>query len=213
MTTHGDWFATQAEIKAPTDEEIEAVTKSVTPASRNRFVTAATALSFAKIRSGDRTPWRELVELHRQTDPMRVEVEVVTEGGTPRVQVAYIERGYGLKGNDGLMFSAVAELAGAIEQIERERERNKKNGSAGGRPPTKQDEIRQSLERAIEKHGIKKMLDQPISWIVDRVRFDWHAQHDADAPTPSDNTIRRVIELCLPDHPKVKKKNCKKPGS
>lgn len=213
MKARGDWFLTQEELQAPTDDECKAITARVTPAARSRFNEAASALSIAKIKCGDRTPWRELVEAHRKTLPVRVEIEVVNDEGMPRVQVAYIERGYGLSGTDALMFNAVAEVTRAIELIEKEWEQNKKNGRAGGRPSTKQDEIRQSLERAIEKHGVKKMMEQPISWIVDRVRFDWHEQHDADASPPADGTIRRVIELRLPDHPKVKKKICKKPGS
>ncbi len=213
MTDKRDWFLTPEELQAPTDEECRAITAKATPAARSRFNEAATALSFAKIRRGDKTPWRDLIDAYRESEPMRVEVEMVTEDGVPRAQVAYIERGYGLKGDDALMFNAVSELARAIELIDKERARNKKNGCAGGRPSTKQDEILESLERAIEKHGTKKMMDQPISWIVDRVRFDWHDQHDAETSPPSDNTIRRVIGLRLPEHPKVKKKNCRKPGS
>lgn len=139
MTARGEWFLTQEELQAPTDDECKAITARVTPAARSRFNEAASALSIAKIKSGDRTPWRELVEAHRKTLPVQVETEVVNDEGMPRVQVAYIERGYGLKGNDALMFNAVSELARAIELIEKERERNSMNGRGtpekpGGRP-------------------------------------------------------------------------------
>lgn len=213
MTDPGNWFLSQEELGAPTDEECQALTARATPTARENFNAAATALSFAKIRCGDRTPWRELIALHRQSEPVRVEVEITTENGVPRAQVAYIERGYGLRGNDALMLNSVDELARAIQQIEKEHLRNKTNGRTGGRPSAKQDGICHSLERAIEKHGIKKMMEHPISWIVTRVLLDWHDTHADEIAPPADNTIRRLIELRLPDHPTVKKKICKKPGS
>lgn len=199
------------DLNSPSENDLDRLSQRVSFAARNRLMEAGMALHSAKLRSGDTTPWQQLVQAYRDTDPVRVEVEVVDDAGQPRFQIAYIQRGFGLKGDGALLFGAVAELARALELIEKERELNKENGRAGGRPSVK-DEIRQSLERAIEKHG-KKMMEQSISWILDRVRDDWYEQHGADASPPSDNTIRSVIEVCLPDHPKVKKKNFKKAGS
>lgn len=213
MTDRSDWFRTQEELRAPTDEECRVITERATQAARDQFNVAATAMSIAKIKSGDRTPWRDLVEAHRKTLPFRMEVEVVSNDGIPRVQVAYIERCYGLHGIDALMLNAVSELTAALDQIDKDRERNKKNGRAGGRKSTSQDEICRSLERAIKKHGITRMMDQPISWIVTRILVDWTAEHGVHSDQPADNTIRRVIEKFLPDHPKVKKKICKKLAS
>lgn len=79
---------------------------------------AARSIAGAKIRSGDSTPWRELIRLFRLGDPVRVEVEVVDIDGQQRVQTIIAERGFGLKGDDALMFNAISELSDALTKIE-----------------------------------------------------------------------------------------------
>lgn len=200
MTARGEWFLTQEELQAPTDDECKAITARVTPAARSRFNEAASALSIAKIKSGDRTPWRELVEAHRKTLPVQVEIEVVNDEGMPRVQVAYIERGYGLKGNDALMFNAVSELARAIELIEDERARNKRNGSIGGPnikfPP---EEIEKSVSRVVGCNPPERLMNHTVGWIAQRVQDDWRREHGPSFP--SEATIRPYISAALPAHP------------
>lgn len=207
MRARRDWFASQEELRAPTDEDIAEATRRVTPAARMRFMDAARDLTAAKMASGDRTPWRDLIEAYRQTEPMRVEVQVVDDGGEPRVQIAYIERGYGLKGYDAIMFSAVSELARAIEQIEQERLRNSLNGRGteekrGGRKSQFSPEaIRDSLARVISKNPPERLLRNTISWIAIRVRDDWKEKFGPKAPSPSDSTLRPYISEALPAHP------------
>lgn len=200
-------------LNAPTEIEIAELTHRVSPGSRARLEDAARGLLIAKMMASDTTPWRELVDTYRTSAPVRVEVEVVHDGDVPRVQVAYIERGFGLSGAAGRVHSQVGELVRALDLIEQERELNSRNGSIRLGPPPKETGIRECLTLAIERHGKRKLLDQSISWIVERVRLHWPDQHGAYTPIPADNTIRRVIELCLPDHPRVQKKKCKKAGS
>lgn len=212
MSRQHEQHPSPADLGAPTEQEIERLSARASPELKRRVVAAAHGLALAKFVSGNNRPWRDLIQKHRVSEPVQVNVDVVEHEGVPRVQVAYIERGFGLSGKSALLFSAIGELDRALQDIEAEAVRRSEAGKQGGRPPTNQEEIRQSLQRAVERYGTKKMMEQPISWIVDRVRFDWQ-QRDTEALPPSDNTIRRVIALCLPDHPKVKKKLCQKLGS
>lgn len=85
-------------------------------------------------------------------------------------------------------------------------------GALGGRPEINREQIRACLNRSIEKHGLKKIMDSPISWIIDRVIYAWQESHDTALRPPANNTIRTFIEEALPEHPVVKKKKSKKPG-
>lgn len=201
-----------AALHAPTAEEIRELTARTTAAARARVEDAARALLVAKMQADDTTPWRELVEAYRASEPVRIEVEVVDDAGTPRVQVAFIERGFGIEGTAGRVHACVGELVRSLDVIEEERRRSQKDGVGGGRPSMDAD-IRQCLTRVMERHDEKKLMQQPISWIVDRVQTAWAELHAPDKPPPAGNTIRRVIELDLPEHPKVKKKKLKNPGS
>lgn len=71
-------------------------------------------------------------------------------------------------------------------------------------------EIFACLKEVIRKHGTKKVMANSVSWIVDRVVYEWEASHNAEEKCPSANTIRPVIEDALPQHPKIMKKSCKK---
>lgn len=137
------------DLRAPTDSEIEELSKRVSPESKARLDHAARALLVAKMMAHDTTPWRDLVGAYRASDPVRVEVEVVEDDGVPRVQVAYIERGFGLKGSAALLHSSVGDLVRALDLIEKERERNRSNGAKGGRPSPKHssEEIAAFLRR------------------------------------------------------------------
>lgn len=135
MSNGIDWTLEPEELGAPTDGEITGCSARVSPAASTRLKEAAFVLTIAKMRGGDKTPWRALVDAYRKTEPVRTEIDVVDDAGQPRVQIAYIERGYGLKGNDALMFNAVSELARALDLIDQERERNRSNGAGGGPKP------------------------------------------------------------------------------
>lgn len=123
------------EIGAPSEDECTALAAAASLGARKSLERAVLSLYFAKRRSGDRRPWLDLVEAYRQmVEPVRTEIQVVDDAGTPRVQVAYIDRGYGLKGDEARLFKAVSELATALNDIEQEAQRNKANGRKGGRP-------------------------------------------------------------------------------
>lgn len=196
-------------LQAPTDAEIAELSKRTTQAARERLEDAARGLLIAKMMAQDTTPWRELVAAYRASEPVRAEVEVVDLDGVPRVQVTYTERGFGLEGVAGRVHACTGDLVRALDLIEKERERNQVNGGNGGGRPSRKHEVSQSLERSIEKHTLNKMLKMPISWIVGLVEDDWVLWHVANDPPPAANTIRRVIESRLPDHPKLKRKNSK----
>jgi len=202
-----------AEYGSPTDDEIRDLTRGMPPALVKRFQVVATTMLMTKEHFNDRTPWRHLVDVFAKFPARWEKVDIIDSRGEHVTIEAYVNRGVGKHGFHSALVEPSLALADLLEEIEKERVRNKENGRAGGRPPTRQDELRQSLERAIEKHGIKKMMEQPMSWILDRVLTEWQSQHHPDAIPPADGTIRRVIALRLPDHPKLKKKICKKPGS
>lgn len=209
MTREIDPTLDHEALCAPTDAEIQELTQRITPAARARLEDAVRALLIAKMMANDFTPWRELVAAYRASEPVRAEVEVVDLDGVPRVQVTYTERGFGLEGVAGRVHACTGDLVRALDLIEKERERNHVNGGNGGGRPSRKHEVSQSLERAIEKHTLNKMLKMPISWIVRLVEDDWVLWHVANDPPPAANTIRRVIESRLPDHPKLKRKNSK----
>lgn len=148
------------DLNSPGDDELERLSLRVSFAARNRLTEAGRALHIAKLCSGDKTPWQQLVQAYRDTDPVRVEVEVVEDAGQPRFQIAYIQRGFGLKGDGALLFGAVAEMARALELIEKERESNSINGRKGGRPSTTTSEEiaaylrRREYETALNKKGL-----------------------------------------------------------
>lgn len=150
-----------ADLLAPTDAEIEELSKRVSPESKARLDHAARALLVAKMMAHDTTPWRDLVEAYRASDPVRVEVEIVEDDGVPRVQVAYIERGFGLKGSAAVLHSSVGDFVRALDVIDKERERNRRNGAKGGRrsSESKGEEIAAFLRRRdYENSGNKKAL-------------------------------------------------------
>lgn len=126
-------------LNAPTEAEIAELTQRVTPASRSRLEDAARALLLSKMMASDITPWRALVNAYRSSEPFRTEVEVVDDGGVPRLQVVYIERGFGLSGAAGRLHACVGELVRAMDLIERERERNRANGAKRGSKAAVQD--------------------------------------------------------------------------
>lgn len=111
------------------DLELAELGARVSQASRARLLDASHALDLAKMFANDTTPWRELVSAYRATEPVSVEVAVVEDDGVPRVQVAYIERGFGLTGAAGQLHACVGELVRAMDLIEKERERNRANGA------------------------------------------------------------------------------------
>ncbi|RYD94368.1 MAG: hypothetical protein EOP50_09635 [Sphingobacteriales bacterium] len=122
-----DKSLTAAHLGAPTEDEIRLIVDGASPMGRSIFTEAARSLTVAKWGCIDRTPWRQLVELYRQGDPVRWEVETVNDNGTPRVQVSFSERGFGLEGDAALMLSAVDALVRALDLIENERKKKTKD--------------------------------------------------------------------------------------
>lgn len=87
--------------------------------------------------------------------------EIVEDDGVPRVQVAYIERGFGLKGSAAVLHSSVGDFVRALDVIDKERERNRRNGAKGGRRSSESrgEEIAAFLRRRdYENSGNKKAL-------------------------------------------------------
>lgn len=112
-----EWLSPE-ELNVPTDEEIDEITAGMPEIERNRFNLAVTTLLLAKTRARNKTPWRELVAQYREGEAIKIEVNVVDDSGVLRPQITYVERGYGLKGDDALMFNAVSNLTAALERIE-----------------------------------------------------------------------------------------------
>lgn len=162
------------EIGAPSDQESEALTKESTEELKSQFTVAVNAMYLAKLRSGDKTPWRQLVDQYRLTLPVRAELQIVDVDGEQRTQLAVTERGFGLKGDDALMFNAITELSEALAKIEnfepqrhmnravRERahlDRQSKNGKLGGRPKatiSEEREISSFLKRRDYANSMNK---------------------------------------------------------
>lgn len=128
-------------LHAPTAEEIRELTERTSAAARARVEDAARALLVAKMQADDTTPWRELVEAYRASEPVQIEVEVVDDAGTPRVQVAFIERGFGIEGTAGRVHACVGELVRSLDLIAQERERNRSYGARGGPKPKTSGEV------------------------------------------------------------------------
>lgn len=132
MIKNVDWNINPADMQALTDAEIAELTQRTTPAARARMVDAARELFIAKLMANDTTPWRELVAAYRASKLVRVEFDVVDDEGVPRVQVTVTERGFGIEGTSGRVHACLGELVRALDLIDRERERNRVNGSRGG---------------------------------------------------------------------------------
>lgn len=111
-------FPTREELNAPTNAEIAEIAANMPEIERERLTNAAAGMYIAKMRSVDKTPWRELVRLYRMQDPVRVKAEVVDDDGTPRILVTVTQNGYGLKSDAALMFNAIEELSNTLRKIE-----------------------------------------------------------------------------------------------
>lgn len=112
-------FPTPDELHSPTDAEIFEITEGFTDVERVLFSDAAFGLFLAKKRSGDRTPWRELVRLCRQGDePRKIEGEIINKDGDRRPQVFYVEQRDGLNGAQEEIRGAIYRLSAALKQIE-----------------------------------------------------------------------------------------------
>lgn len=93
MTSHAHWARLMEELGVPSEEEIKALALGASPAARTFLFDAEAHLISAKQFCGDKTPWRELVELSRKNDPEQLEAAVMEEDGTQRPQVIYVDRG------------------------------------------------------------------------------------------------------------------------
>jgi hypothetical protein len=139
-----------ADYGCPTVSEIQDITKHTTPELVRRFNIAITTLLMMKERLDDRTPWRELVKT-LALYPTRLEtIDIINSKGEPVTIQAYINRGNGPHGLHPAIQTATLELSDLLEEIDRIRERNKANGSKGGRPlgeGTTSEEIAAWLKR------------------------------------------------------------------
>jgi len=192
-------------LGAPTDEEVEALSQGVAAGARIRLREASRAFYIAKMRSNDKTPWRDLVAAHRAGEPGCVEMEVIGLYGARRLQVVCGDPGFGLKGDAASLFKAGAEFTLALEMIEAERESNRQTGAGGGRPLIDRSNINTALNALIKQRGRDKLLAKSISWIVERLKDELPVAAAADQPQLSDNTLRSAIAAALPEHPKLKK--------
>ena len=111
-------FSTCEEIGSLTNSEIEGLTANVPEVEREHLNIAARALHGAKLRSGNRTPWQELLVKFRSTLPYQVEQSVVFQDGEIGIQTVFTERGFGLTGDEQFMFSALNELHAVLGRIE-----------------------------------------------------------------------------------------------
>lgn len=153
-----DWNINPEDLQALTDAEIAELTERTTPAARARMQDAARELFIAKLIVNDTNPWRVLVAAYRATEPVRAEVDVVDDGGVPRVQVIVTERGFGIEGAAGRLHECVRELVRALDLIDMERERNRVNGARGG-PKEKRnvgEEIAGFLRRRDYENSLNK---------------------------------------------------------
>ncbi|MGQ3002500.1 MAG: hypothetical protein ACT6UH_22345 [Hydrogenophaga sp.] len=152
-----DKSLTAAYLNAPTEDEIRSMVALTSPMGGSILTNAARALIEAKRACADRTPWRELVELHRQGDPIRWEWEIVDDNGTPREQFSISDRGFGLEGAAGLMFNAVDGMVKALDLIEAERKQKTKDSkeklAIKHRPA-------QELKKWAVEHGRSSSLDE-----------------------------------------------------
>jgi hypothetical protein len=202
---HARWPGPES-LGAPTDEEVGTRSKGVTAGARIRLGEASRALYIAKMRSDDRTPWIELVHAHTKADLVKASIEVIDDDGVLRTQVVYTERGFGLKGDEALLFNAVEEFSRALNLIAAEREANRLAGLGGGRPSIDRSNIKTALNTLIKRHGRDKLLAKPVSWILERLRDELSEAAAADQPQPSDNILRSEIADALPGHPKLNRK-------
>lgn len=111
-------FSEPADLGSPTDSEINALAESATDIERSRLMQASLALYIAKMRIGNRTPWRDLLSEFRSSEPARVDVSVVFQDGVEGIQTVVMDRGFGLQGDAQLMFSAIQTLDEALSDIE-----------------------------------------------------------------------------------------------
>jgi hypothetical protein len=117
--TDAKWDAVPGEVGGVTEYEVGILAVSTTPYLRHNLQRAAFALHIAKLKTGDVTPWKTLLEAYRKSEPVQVEIEVIDLEGAQRNQVVFRERGYGLKGVEQLMFSSIQNFAVALDAIEK----------------------------------------------------------------------------------------------
>ena len=111
-------FSSPDEIGGLTDSEIEELTVDAPEIEREHLRLAAIVLDRAKLKSGNRTPWRELLVEFRSTLPYQVEASVVFQDGEIGIQTVVMDRGFGLTGDARLMFSALDGLHDVLGRIE-----------------------------------------------------------------------------------------------
>lgn len=111
-------FSTPEEIGSLTDNEIEELTVNAPEIERENLNLAALVLYRAKLRSGNKTPWQEILVKFRSTLPYQVDVSVVFRDGEIGIQTVVMERGFGLTGDEQLMFSALNVLHDVLGRIE-----------------------------------------------------------------------------------------------
>lgn len=176
------------ELGVPTDCEIELIVKNASPTAQRVFKDAVRSLYWAKWRSADKTPWRQLIDTHGQADLIRIELEVADHHGRPRKQIVFSERGFLLKGHDALLFNAVAELSKAFDLLIAERQtktevsmraldarhgpvrRFKEWAVANARSSSKQEARRLIRTMPDEVKELAKDLEDPERVVYDAIR-------------------------------------------
>lgn len=113
-----DIFSKPEDLGSITDLEVAELAACATDALRSNLNHASTLLFLSKLRSADKTPWRELLAEFRETLPFKSSIEVVEVDGSLRTQEVFTEGGFGLEGLDQLMFHAVQQLDAALAAIE-----------------------------------------------------------------------------------------------
>lgn len=111
-------FSSPDEIGSITDSEIEALTVNAPDIEREHLKLAAIVLYRAKLRIGNIRPWRELLKEFQATLPCQIEASVVFQDGEIGIQTVVMDRGFGLTGDDQLMFSALYELNDVLGRID-----------------------------------------------------------------------------------------------
>lgn len=128
-----EWKAPKpSDYGCPTESEIRDITKKMSPELVGRFNTAAFLLLMVKERLDDKTPWKELVGLARPSSMETIDI-INDKGEQVKIQ-AYVDRCIDKHKLPSALLRAALYLSELLEEVATVCNRNKANGSMGGRP-------------------------------------------------------------------------------